>query len=221
MQVVVSMNRQRLDTYVFKRRQMGLALVAGMLFVDAGAVLADQQVLVAGAAADGYTLMIGDKKQWDTVVNSDSISSAAGFLSVEPDVENGAIKATWSGKGEAQLFLAHNTEPQDFTKLVEQDAALVMLIQVYAPPKRKPVALKMGCVYPCGADTDLRKLLNVLPTEQWVKVSVDLRCFAKHGLNVEQVDSPLTLLTKSKLSLSIADVRVVPGAGETATIRCR
>ena len=215
------MNRQRLDAYASKRHQIGLALVACMLFIAAGAVLADEQVLVNGAAADGYTLMIGDKKQWDIVVYADPISSASGYLSVEPDADNGEIKATWSGKGEAQLFLAHNTEPQDFSSFVNQDAALVMLMQVHAPPKRKPVALKMGCVYPCSADTNLSKLLNALPTKQWVKVSVDLRCFAEHGLNVEKVDSPLTLLTKSKLSLSIADVRVVPGAGETATIRCR
>lgn len=215
------MNQDSQNKHASAWHQHSLAVVGGLLFFGPGTVLADELVLVDGAAADNYTLMIGDKKQWDTVVYSDPISSVSGYLSVEPDAENGAIKATWSGKGEAQLFLAHGSEPQNLTELVKQDAALVMLVQLHTPPKRKPVALKMGCVYPCSADTDISKLLNALPTEQWLKISVDLRCFAEHGLNVENVDSPMTLLTKSKLSLSIGDVRLVPGVGETATIKCR
>jgi len=183
-----------------------------------GTAIADEVVLVDGVAADGYTLMVGDKNQWDTVVYSDPISSASGYIAVEPDAAAGAINATWNGKGEAQLFLAYN-EFQDFSSLLEQDSALVMLLQVTTPPKRK-VVIKMGCEYPCAANANISDLLKALPPEQWLRVSIALRCFADGGLDIEHVDTPLLLLTRGKLALSVADVRIVPGIAESATIRC-
>ena len=198
------------------RRRFTSALV--LLMFIAGTSNADEVVLVDGVAADGYTLMVGDKKQWDTIVNSDPISSASGYIAVEPDAAAGAINATWNGKGEAQLFLAYS-EFQDFSGLLEQDSALVMLLQVTTPPKKR-VVIKMGCEYPCAANADISKLLKALPVEQWLRVSVALKCFADGGLDIEHVDTPLLLLTRGKLALSVADVRIVPGIAESATIRC-
>ena len=198
------------------RRRFTSALV--LLMFIAGTSNADEVVLVDGVAADGYTLMVGDKKQWDTIVNSDPISSASGYIAVEPDAAAGAINATWNGKGEAQLFLAYS-EFQDFSGLLEQDSALVMLLQVTTPPKKR-VVIKMGCEYPCAANADISKLLKALPVEQWLRVSIALKCFADGGLNVEHVDTPLLLLTRGRLALSVADVRIVPGIAESATIRC-
>ena len=181
--------------------------------------VADEIVLANGAAAEGDTLMIGDKRQWDTVVGAESISSASGYLSAETDTANGALNATWNGKGEAQIFLAHDS-PKDYTKLLEQDAALVLLMQVVSPPKRK-VIIKMGCGYPCAANADISKLLKALPADEWLRVSLDLKCFADGGLNIKSVDTPFLLSTAGKMAVSIADVNIVPGAGVDATIRCR
>jgi beta-glucosidase len=199
-----------------QHRRFTKALLLITLFT--GTAIADEVVLVDGVAADGYTLMVGDKKQWDTIVDSDPISSASGYISVEPDAASGAVNATWNGKGEAQFFLAYS-EFRDFSGLLEQDAALVMLLQVTTPPKKK-VVIKMGCEYPCAANADISKLLKALPLAQWLKVSIALKCFADGGLNIEHVDTPLLLLTRGKLALSVADVRIVPGIAESATIRC-
>ena len=79
----------------------------------------------------------------------------------------------------------------------------------------------MGCGYPCDSSADVTKLLKALPPEQWVRLSFDLKCFADGGLNVKNVDTPMLITTKGEMSLSIADVSVVPGLGPEATIRCR
>ena len=193
--------------------------VYGLLVLLANVAIADEAVLENGSAVDGVTLMIGDKRQWDTVVGAESISSASGYLSAEPDDDAGAIKATWNGKGEAQIFLAHDG-PKNYTELLEQEAALVVLIRVASPPKRK-VVIKMGCGYPCAANADISKLLRALPVEQWLRVSFDLKCFADGGLNIKNVDTPFLLTTAGKMAVSISDVSIVPGAGGDATIRCR
>lgn len=199
-----------------QQRRCKSALLLLVIFVNSA--FADEVVLVDGVATDGYTLMIGDKKQWDTIVYLDPISSASGYIAVEPDSAAGAINATWNGKGEAQLFLAYS-KFQDFSDLLEQDSALVMLLQVTTPPKKK-VVIKMGCEYPCAANADISKLLKALPVEQWLRVSIALKCFADGGLNVEHVDTPLLLLTRGRLGLSVADVRIVPGIAESAIVRC-
>jgi beta-glucosidase len=129
------------------------------------------------------------------------------------------LKARWNGKGEAQFFIA-NDGPADYSKLVEQDAALVVLMQIVTPPKKK-VVIKMGCGYPCAANANITKLLKALPVEQWLRVSFDLKCFADGGLDITNVDTPLLLTTAGKMSVSMSDVSIVPGVGPEATIRCR
>lgn len=198
-------------------RLMFALCLAAMFVANTG--VADEIVLVNGTAAEGNTLMIGDKRQWDTVVGAEPITSASGYLSTEPDSTEGAVKVTWNGKGEAQLFIATDS-PRDFSELLEQDAALVMLMKVSAAPKRKTV-IKMGCGYPCAANADITSLLKALPEDQWLRVSFDFKCFADGGLNVKNVDTPLLLTTAGKLAVSISDVSIVPGAGGDATIRCR
>lgn len=202
-----------------RQRRLKSALVCAILVLLSDMALADISVLANGMAAEGVTLMIGDKRQWDTLVGSEPVTSASGYLSVESDTANGEIKAEWNGKGEAQLFVANNG-PKDYTDLLAEDAALVVLMQVIAPPKRKTV-IKMGCGYPCAANADITKLLKALPAEQWLRVSFDLKCFAEGGLDIKNVDTPLLITTAGKMTVSISDVSIVPGIGPEATIRCR
>ena len=183
------------------------------------AAAAQEVVMVDGIASESYKLLIGDKKQWDSVVDSVPISSASGYVSVEPDAAVGELNATWNGKGEAQLFLAHDG-PQDYTEFLEQDAALVVVLKVVSPPKRK-VTIRMGCGYPCAANADVTKLLIALPEEQWLRVSFDLKCFVDSGLNIRNVDTPLLLTTTGKMAISITDVGIIPDVGTDATIHCR
>ena len=182
-------------------------------------VIADEVIMTDGAAADGSVLLIGDKKQWDTFVASDPMSTASGYLTVEPDAEEKTVRASWNGKGEAQFFLAYE-EPRDYTTHLEQNAALVVLLQVDSPPKKK-LNIRMGCGYPCAANADISKLLKALPTGEWVRLSFDLKCFSENGLNITSVETPLLLSTRGKMALSIADVRIVPGIGGEASIRCQ
>ncbi len=203
------------------RRRPEALLLFGACMLSAVSIQAEEVILRNGAAADGYTLLIGDKKNWSTVVGSEPTGSAAGYLITEPDTAEGegAVNARWNGKGEAQLYLALDS-PKDFTDYLEQNGALVLLIKVITPPK-KEVLIRMGCGYPCAANADIGKLLKALPAEQWLKVSFDLACFAGSGLNIKTVDTPLLLLTRGKFAVSISDASIVTGLGKDATVKCQ
>jgi beta-glucosidase len=196
------------------------ALVSAVLTLAGAVAVADDLVVLQdGAPAAGYVGLIGDKARWDTPVGAAPVTSDSGYLSMTVDNNEGLVQGAWNGKGEAQYFLAAS-EPQDLSGMLDQDAALVLVARVDEPPN-KAVVLKMGCVYPCESSTDITRLLEALPGQQWIRVSFDLRCFADNGLDVTNVDVPLLVSTRGALGLSIADVRLVPGAGKDAIIRCR
>jgi beta-glucosidase len=104
--------------------------------------------------------------------------------------------------------------------LLDADAALVTVLRIKKAPTKK-VLIKMGCVYPCASSADITRLLKALTPDQWVRLSFDLKCFSDGGLDVARVDTPFLMTTRGAMSLSIADISVIPGLGPDATIRCR
>lgn len=199
------------------------SLLLGLLFIHLaatpGLAVADEAIIANGIPTEGNVLLVGDKKQWDTPVGREPVSSASGFLTVEPEPEEKALGAQWNGEGEAQLFVAH-AAPQDYSEALDQDAALVTILRIKKPPTEK-VFMKMGCVYPCGSSAEVTPLLEALTPDQWVRLSFDLKCFSDGGLVVGRVDTPFLITTSGAMSLSIADISVVSGLGPDATIRCR
>jgi beta-glucosidase len=196
----------------------GILLFASLSVIP-GVVTGDEVILANGIPSSGNVMRIGDKKQWDTVVGSEPISSASGYLRIEPNAEEKAIRADWNGRGEAQFFMTHGTSV-DYTQHLDEQSALAVILNVDKRPSRK-VLIKMGCGYPCASNADITKLLRALTPQQWVRLSIDLECFAAGGLNIENVDTPLLITTRGEMSLSIADISLVSGLGPEATISCR
>ncbi len=198
-------------------RTLQVFLTIFVCTVGAANAYADLQIF-DGSAVKPYQLLVGDKKNWGVPVTTGSAVSVAGYVNVV-ETDDGVISATWNGKGEAQLYL-NSEQSQDFSDFLATDAALVVHMKVSKVPK-KPVSLRMGCGFPCSASAEVGKLLKALPADEWIRISFDLQCFVGGGLEVGHVDTPFLLITRSKLSVEIADVRIVSGAGPTATIKCR
>ena len=195
-----------------------IGVVAAWALLSGAAASADVAIF-DGAAIQPFELFIGDKDNWGIPVGDGITETAGGYLKVSTDAESGARSLEWNGKGEAQFFLAA-AEPVDLTAAVAADAALVMVLSVEKAP-RKDVTLRMACGYPCAANADISQLLKALPAGEWLRVSVDLQCFVDGGLDAGHVVTPLLLLTRQKMTMSIADVRIVDGAGPSAIINCR
>lgn len=198
------------------RLRVLLAMIVPLL---AGGAIANDMVIMDGDAVAPFTLMIGDNGNWGIPVGPVLTESVNGYIKVENDPETGAKKATWNGRGEAQFFLA-GPERIDLSAAAAADAALVMLLNVADAPRRSAL-LRMGCGHPCMANADIGRLLKALPEDQWLRVSVDLKCFVEGGLDIEQVETPFMLFGEQKMTVSVADVRLVDGLGPEATIKCR
>lgn len=175
-------------------------------------------VFFSGEAHQPYSLYLGDEKGWEVPVAAVPLESYAGRVSVEEAEPPGAKRFTWIGRGDAQVYLK-TPEPQDLSEYLASDAALVIQLRVDAKPRRA-VTLRMGCGYPCAANADITQLLKRLPENEWLRVAIDLKCFVDLGARLERVETPFLLLTGGRLSVSIADVRLIRAAGEGATVSC-
>ena len=192
------------------------SLVAEEVHQGDSSVIDDLVILEAGKALN-FQSFLGDKKNWRLEATApETVSASKRIKLVKNEVEND-YTLNWKGRGEGQFYLA--SLAQDLSQYDDADSALVMTLKVNQPPK-KQVVLRMGCGYPCAGNADLTRLFQSVPTDQWLKVSIDLACFSSRGLNVSQVDTPFLLLTSGKFSLSLADIRLVPHAQDSATIKC-
>ena len=197
------------------RRRIGLAaaLLAGTAFAAPEAP-APVVAFAAGAQAP-WQAFVGDKQNWAIPAPGD-VTTVDEVVTVAVQ-DDGAHRISWRGRAEGQYFLAG--DPVDMTELVDAAAGLVIVLAVHDAPSRD-VTLRMGCGYPCMANANITRLLQALPENEWVRVSVDAQCFANNGLFAGNVDMPFMLNTRGRMELSIADVRLEPGAGENAIIRC-
>ena len=192
------------------------SLVAEEVHQDDSSVIDDLVILEAGKASN-FQSFLGDKKNWRLEATAlETVSASKRIKLVRNEVEND-YTLNWKGRGEGQFYLA--SLAQDLSQYDDADSALVMTLRVNQPPK-KQVVLRMGCGYPCAGNADLTRLFQSVPADQWLKVSIDLACFSSRGLNVSQVDTPFLLLTSGKFPLSLADIRLVPHAQDSATIKC-
>ena len=139
-------------------------------------------------------------------------------MSIDLAADPRVLAVTWNGKGDGQLYLASG-QPQDLSRIVDRNAALVVVMKVIDAPKRK-VTLRMGCGYPCGADADITRLLQTAPRDEWMRFSLDLQCFTSAGLQADKVDTVFLLLTRGPMTVAVADVRIVADAKDEATVKC-
>jgi beta-glucosidase len=187
-----------------------------------GGAAGEELIIFSGQTETPYRMLLGDQGGWDSPAGDSAASSNAGALSVEPvglQAQDDARQITWSGRGEGQFYFAA-AEPQDMRGLLKDKAALSFFLRVNQAPAHK-VTLRMGCRYPCASNADITGLLKALPVDTWVRVSVDLQCFAQQGLEPDHVDVPFLLLTDGKLSLSVAEIKIASGLATSATISCQ
>lgn len=193
----------------------GLAALCLVLVSDASRAAEGPLVVFASGPQGEWQSFAGDKKNWALEVRSD-MKTLNETVTVAV-LDDGAHRVTWKGRAEGQYFLAG--APQDLSALIEDDAGLVVVLQIHRPPSRD-VSLRMGCGYPCAANANITRLLKALPKDEWVRFSVAAQCFADNGLWSGNVDMPFMLHTRGRMDVSIGEVRIEPGAGADAIIRC-
>ncbi|WP_241242279.1 glycoside hydrolase family 3 N-terminal domain-containing protein [Thalassotalea sp. G2M2-11] len=144
---------------------------------------------------------------------------AISYKTIDKQVQEDARAVTFDGNEQASIYFS-GSFPEDIRSYVELKSALSINLKVEQQASEK-VWLSMACEGECKGAVDLSQQLNALELNQWQTISVDLACFTQAGLDAAKVYSPFKLTTKGTLSLSFADIALVPDLAPKADINCQ
>ncbi|GLX77837.1 1,4-beta-D-glucan glucohydrolase [Thalassotalea insulae] len=144
---------------------------------------------------------------------------AISYKAIDKNVQEDARAVVFDGSEPAAIYFSASF-PEDIRSYVELKSALSINLKIEQKPSDK-VSLVMACESECQADVDVTNQLETMELNQWQTVTVDLACFTKNGLDAAKVYSPFKLMTAGTLSLSFADIALVPNSASNADIRCQ
>lgn len=166
-------------------------------------------------------MFIGDRGNWRLPVTGPAAKSSEGVVTlttIDRLRQGDARQITWSGRSEGLVYF-ETTTPRDLRDWVARGAALALDVKVERAPTRSTF-VKAQCRYPCGAQANVTTALRKAPKDEWFRLSIDLACFVKSGLDPSKVTTLPLLSTSGELSMSISNIRLIPALAGNATVSC-
>ena len=171
-------------------------------------------------------MRLTSNKEEVTISSSAQALPGINYRTVDKIIQEDAFKLTIDGAINAGIkFISANGFREDISAEQENKSTLIITLKRQETAKG-PVLLSMNCESlsdregSCRADLDITKALNKTPKNEWVDFSVDLNCFALHGMQFDKIVVPAELRSKAALSLSISNIHFEANSAATAHVRC-
>ncbi|WP_259367390.1 exo 1,3/1,4-beta-D-glucan glucohydrolase [Colwellia sp. MB3u-8] len=195
-------------------------------------LLSDQLSEVSKIASDELATFkifeLAIKQPWSIALQSGEQSSpvtsntqslgAITLRTMDKMVQEDARTITFDGSELASVNIFSNF-PEDLRAYSEADSVLSFSVRLETTPVA-PINLAMSCEGDCKGSLDITSLLINQSLNEWHKVTIDLACFKKAGTDFSKIMSPFNLSTNGKVSLSFADINLMPQGIDKATMRC-
>lgn len=179
-------------------------------------------VLFERSAVAPWQLYVGDERNWRISVDKQRVATEGSDNLVVTETHQvragDARKVHWRGERPGQVYLQDN-EPHDLSVFEQQEAVLSMDVNVEQAPVAAVYA-RMDCGYPCSGKVAIDPWLRQQAQWGWRRLSIDLRCFTRAGLDLSRVDTPFVLMTDGALTLSFNRVQLEPGQADKAELQC-
>ena len=192
----------------------------------------DSDTYADGALEDAWLLVSRPRAPWQlqiteshrapVPVTGNLASSDDGNItvtSIDMESQEDARRIEWKGLRAGSVLL-QAAKPQDLSRYLEEKAALTLDIRVDHKPEAA-VSARIACGADCTAEQPLATTLQRLAPGEWSQLSIDLQCFASRGADFSRISSGLALHSEGPLRISVANIKYVPGAADSAAIRCR
>lgn len=163
-------------------------------------------------------LYLGTPANWAFIIPKNGLGAMdAGTIKAEPAKvgPKSGVKVTWTG-GTGQIYSQSKTTNDQFDYL-DANGALVFDAIIHKAPEDQ-VVMRVDCRYPCMGVVDTTDYFKKLELEKLTTVKIPLACFEKGGAKFAVVNTPWLIFTNKAFSMSIADVRYVPGAAKDADV---
>jgi beta-glucosidase len=203
-------------TYSSEVNEMGFALPEKNLDV-----IEEPIVIFKGTSLSPFSSYVGDPRNWSLLVSGTQTSSLLGGIivnRVDGIEQEDSWQIEWSGLSEGQIYWAAGSTV-DLTGMVDEDAALESIFRVDKSPEGK-VKQRMDCGYPCAGEIDMTAFFKGLPEDKWIRAAIPLSCFARSGVDLSRITSPMVLLSSEPFVLTFKDLRITPHPAEDILIGC-
>ena len=171
----------------------------------------EQLSLLDGVVKSPWTLWIGDGQRMEPVRSNTVVTPNVNVRDIDKRIQQDARRISFkSGRVGVVRFQADF--PQDLRAFGETPASLVMAVRSRGD-RSQPLALTIGCGDGCRRTILLDA--DLLPSEQWQELSVDLTCFKLTGAELASIFMPLELSSTGNWELELSNIRWQPNAAET------
>jgi beta-glucosidase len=162
----------------------------------------------SGAGSAAYKLRVGVGTSADTLR----------VFAVDRNRQEDSRRFVWSGGGEASLALAGNA-PLDLSRETNGTVAIEIDYKVDAAASASVKLLAYGVnLTPSGEGIEIGALLEEAEAKGWRTMSIPLSCFAKAGLDMSKLQSPISIKTSSMLDITIS--RIALGTSAQGMVTC-
>ncbi len=167
-----------------------------------------------------WNILLKDEGQPPVTVSGNTASSGVDtnltMSSIDHISQEDARQIIWKGIRTASASFV-SEYPQDLSDYLTQDASLEFSLKVNQPITAD-VDLSVSCVEPCSNPISLTEYLSALQLNRWEEVSIPLNCLVDKSVGMSQVTDVFTLTSSNALDLSLGDIKLVPGGGETNVV---
>jgi beta-glucosidase len=162
----------------------------------------------SGMGSAAYTLRVG----------VGTSSDALRIFAVDRNRQEDSRRFVWSGANEASLTLASGA-PLDLSRETNGAVAIEIDYKVDAIGDGSVRVLAYGSdLQPSGDGLNVESQLKSAKGQGWQTMSVPLSCFAKSGLDMGKLQSPLSIKTASALDMTIS--RIALGTSAKGLVIC-
>lgn len=161
-----------------------------------------------GVAATGLTLRLtgADGEAMDIVhPNATTSDGSIAMSAINTDVQEGGRQFTFAGNGLIEL---RANAPLDLDRETNGDVFVIATLRVDTLPGGAPVSYLAMSGKTTRGDVSISKALAAAKVGEWTRVGVPLRCLRSAGVDMKNVDIPMTLQAGKGVRLSLAKVAI-------------
>lgn len=144
------------------------------------------------------------------------------YRTIDNVVQEDAIQIELDGAKNAGVMIRSKSSfREDFRPDLAQGSALTFMVKK-TDNIDEELILSMQCSAEgyCGGGIDIKDIVNKLQPNVWETLSIDLNCFSKAGMKMEDLNVPFKLMPKGTISIGLADISVELVERESLTMSC-
>jgi beta-glucosidase len=122
---------------------------------------------------------------------------------INTDIQEGARRFAFKGAGAVEL---RSNAPVDLVRETNGDVFVVATLRVDALPAGAKASIGAGCGSGCQGEVAIGDALATLPTGEWTRLGVQLKCLRVAGADTGKLDMPFVLRGSDGLQLALSKV---------------